>query len=92
MFALIGNYGHSQWSRWSIIAGADGERLTLREGDSTEHFWNTKAFLLNDLAERHPSIREALREYIDGIIKADRAISASTPAQNMLKRFKKSLE
>jgi hypothetical protein len=47
---------------------------------------------LNDLAERHPSIREALREYIDGIIKADRAISASTPAQNMLKRFKKSLE
>ncbi len=41
MFALIGNYGHSQWSRWSIIAGADGERLTLREGDSTEHFWNT---------------------------------------------------
>ncbi len=68
------------------------EAIRMNPYSNTEHFWNTKAFLLNDLAERHPSIREALREYIDGIIKADRAISASTPAQNMLKRFKKSLE
>ena len=27
--ALIGNRGHSKWSRWSIIAPADGERVTL---------------------------------------------------------------
>ena len=29
LLALIGNGGHSKWSRWSIIAPANGERVTL---------------------------------------------------------------
>ena len=32
--ALIGNRGSSKWSRWSIIAPADGERLTLYGEDA----------------------------------------------------------
>jgi para-aminobenzoate synthetase component 1 len=32
--ALIGNGGHSTWSRWSIIAPATGERLTLHGTDA----------------------------------------------------------
>ena len=34
MFALIGNNGHSKWSRWSIIGHADGERYTCRDADA----------------------------------------------------------
>ena len=36
--ALIGQGGQSTWSRWSIIAPADGERVTLRGKDTLEKF------------------------------------------------------
>ncbi|MBC8201994.1 MAG: anthranilate synthase component I family protein [Planctomycetes bacterium] len=34
--ALIGNGKHAKWSRWSIIAPATGERLSLRGTDAME--------------------------------------------------------
>ncbi len=39
--ALIGNGDHSKWSRWSIIAPADGDRLTLSGEDSLQKFSDT---------------------------------------------------
>jgi para-aminobenzoate synthetase component 1 len=36
IIALIGQGGHSTWSRWSIIAPADGERVTLYGDDALE--------------------------------------------------------
>jgi anthranilate/para-aminobenzoate synthase component I len=38
IIALIGQGGHSTWSRWSIIAPADGERVTLYGMDALEKF------------------------------------------------------
>tara|TARA_B100000959_G_C14989971_1_gene627379 strand:+ start:672 stop:1955 length:1284 start_codon:yes stop_codon:yes gene_type:complete len=36
IIALIGNGTHARWSRWSIIAPADGERLTLQGNNTLE--------------------------------------------------------
>jgi len=36
--ALIGNRGDSTWSRWSIVAPADGKRITLDSPDALEQF------------------------------------------------------
>lgn len=36
LLALIGNGGHSTWSRWSIIAPADGEHITLQGADALD--------------------------------------------------------
>ncbi|MBC8310646.1 MAG: anthranilate synthase component I family protein [Phycisphaerales bacterium] len=39
IIALIGNGNHSRWSRWSIIAPADGERLTIEDNHNLEDLW-----------------------------------------------------
>ncbi len=36
MMALIGNGGHEKWSRWSVIAPADGKRLRLNGEDAMQ--------------------------------------------------------
>jgi len=46
--ALIGNRGHSKWSRWSIIAPADGERVTLRGKHALEELGRVLSKKSND--------------------------------------------
>ena len=36
LLALIGNGTHDTWSRWSIIAPADGKRITLNDANAME--------------------------------------------------------